>query len=107
MVAHGLETADLQDCKLSGAQGQNWHQSETNDKKGDGSEVQGTKDKQAVPTANWNVKSAVWITQGRAAQKKFGMVTWVPKGLSSVGSLSLGPSYADPRAPDYTISMMV
>lgn len=52
---------NLQDCKLSGPQGQDWHQSETYDEKSDCSEVQGTKDEQAVPTANWNVKSAVRI----------------------------------------------
>jgi hypothetical protein len=60
-VAHRVDRANLQDCKLSGSQGQDGHQSETYDKKGDSGEVQGTKDEQAVPTANWNVKSAVWM----------------------------------------------
>jgi hypothetical protein len=51
-----FDQVDLQDCKLSGPQAQDWHQSETYDEKGDCGEVQGTKDEQAVPTANWNVK---------------------------------------------------
>lgn len=69
MVAHHLDQADLQDCKFSRAQTQDWHQSETYDKKGDCGEVEGSKDEQAVPTANWNVKSAVLINQGRIAQE--------------------------------------
>lgn len=64
-----IDRADLQDCKLSGPQGQDWHQSETYDKKGDCGEVECTKHEQAVPTANWNVKSAVRKIQGRIAHK--------------------------------------